>query len=58
MIVWLLLESSTLDGLGHIREKEKLETVDETIRFLLKDYCLDTDDKKLLKILYKSEGLE
>ena len=55
MIVWLLLRPSTLDGLDHIKEKEKLETVDETIKFLLKDYCLDTDDKELLKILHKRD---
>ena len=48
------LEESTVEGLELVTRKEGLDTIDDVIRFLLKDYAAYNQDEEI-KEMFKNE---
>ena len=45
------LDESTVEGLELIKRKEHLDTVDDVIRFFLKDYAAYNQDEKIQNLM-------
>ena len=48
------LNESTVEGLALVKRKEHLDTVDDVIRFFLKDYAAYNQDEEI-KEMFKDE---
>ena len=51
----LKLEESTVEGLELVKRKEGLDTVDDVIRFFLKDYAAYNQDEELQNLMEVKE---
>ena len=51
----LTLEESTVEGLELVKRKEGLDTVDDVIRFFLKDYAAYNQDEELQNLMEVKE---
>ena len=51
----LKLEESTVEGLELVKRKEHLDTVDDVIRFFLKDYAAYNQDEELQNLMEVEE---
>lgn len=49
------LDESTVEGLELIKRKEHLDTVDDVIRFFLKDYAVYNQDMELEDLLRRCD---
>ena len=49
------LDESTVEGLELIKRKEGLDTVDDVIRFFLKDYAAYNQDEELQNLMEVKE---
>lgn len=49
------LDESTVEGLELIKRKEHLDTVDDVIRFFLKDYAAYNQDEELQNLMEVEE---
>ena len=49
------LDESTVEGLELIKRKEHLDTVDDVIRFFLKDYAAYNQDEELQNLMEVKE---
>ena len=49
------LDESTVEGLELIKRKEGLDTVDDVIRFFLKDYAAYNQDKEMQNLMEVKE---
>ena len=49
------LDESTVEGLELVKRKEHLDTVDEVIRFFLKDYAAYNQDEELQNLMEVEE---
>ena len=47
----LTLDESTVEGLELVKRKERLDTVDDVIRFFLRDYAAYNQDMELEDLL-------
>ena len=45
------LDESTVEGLELVKKKEGLDTVDDVIRFFLKDYAAYNQDEELQNLM-------
>jgi len=45
------LEESTVEGLELVKRKEHLDTVDDVIRFFLKDYAAYNQDEEMQNLM-------
>lgn len=50
----LTLEESTVEGLELVKRKEGLDTIDDVIRFFLKDYAAYNQDEEIEE-MFKDE---
>ena len=48
------LDESTVEGLALIKRKEHLDTVDDVIRFFLRDYAIYNQDEEIEE-MFKDE---
>ena len=51
----LTLDESTVEGMEHVKRKEGLDTVDDVIRFFLKDYAAYNQDMELEDLLRRCD---
>ena len=51
----LKLEESTVEGMERVKRKEGLDTVDDVIRFFLKDYAAYNQDEELQNLMEVEE---
>ena len=51
----LTLDESTVEGLELVKRKEGLDTVDDVIRFFLKDYAAYNQDMELEDLLRRCD---
>ena len=51
----LTLDESTVEGLELVKRKEGLDTVDDVIRFFLKDYTAYNQDIELEELLRRCD---
>ena len=51
----LTLEESTVEGLDLVKRKEGLDTVDDVIRFFLKDYAAYNQDEEIQNLMEVKE---
>ena len=51
----LTLEESTVEGLELVKRKEGLDTVDDVIRFFLKDYAAYNQDEEIQNLMEVEE---
>lgn len=49
------LDESTVEGLELIKRKEHLDTVDDVIRFFLKDYAAYNQDEEMQNLMEVEE---
>ena len=49
------LDESTVEGLELVKRKEGLDTVDDVIRFFLKDYAAYNQDEELQNLMEVKE---
>lgn len=49
------LDESTVEGLELIKRKEHLDTVDDVIRFFLKDYAAYNQDEEIQNLMEVEE---
>ena len=49
------LDESTVEGLELVKRKEGLDTVDDVIRFFMKDYAAYNQDEKLQNLMEVEE---
>lgn len=49
------LDESTVEGLELVKRKEHLETVDDVIRFFMKDYAAYNQDEELQNLMEVEE---
>ena len=49
------LDESTVEGLELIKRKEHLDTVDDVIRFFMKDYAAYNQDKEIQNLMEVKE---
>ena len=49
------LDESTVEGLELVKRKEHLDTVDDVIRFFLKDYAAYNQDEKMQNLMEVKE---
>lgn len=49
------LDESTVEGLELVKRKEHLDTVDDVIRFFLKDYAAYNQDEELQNLMEVEE---
>ena len=49
------LDESTVEGLELIKRKEHLDTVDDVIRFFLKDYAAYNQDEEMQNLMEVKE---
>ena len=49
------LDESTVEGLGLVKRKEHLDTVDDVIRFFLKDYAVYNQDEEMQNLMEVKE---
>ena len=49
------LDESTVEGLELIKRKEHLDTVDDVIRFFMKDYAAYNQDEELQNLMEVEE---
>ena len=49
------LDESTVEGLELIKRKEHLDTVDDVIRFFMKDYAAYNQDEELQNLMEVKE---
>ena len=49
------LDESTVEGLELVKRKEGLDTVDDVIRFFLKDYAAYNQDKEIQNLMEVEE---
>lgn len=49
------LDESTVEGLELVKRKEHLDTVDDVIRFFMKDYAAYNQDEELQNLLEVEE---
>ena len=49
------LEESTVEGLEIVKRKEHLDTVDDVIRFFLKDYAAYNQDEEMQNLMEVKE---
>ena len=49
------LEESTVEGLELVKRKEHLDTVDDVIRFFLKDYAAYNQDEEMQNLMEVKE---
>ena len=45
------LDESTVEGLELVKRKEHLDTVDDVIRFFMKDYAVYNQDEELQNLM-------
>ena len=50
----LTLEESTVEGMERVKRKEGLDTVDDVIRFFLRDYAAYNQDEEIEE-MFKDE---
>ena len=51
----MCLDESTVEGMGRVKRKEGLDTVDDVIRFFLKDYAAYNQDEELQNLMEVKE---
>lgn len=51
----LTLDESTVEGMERVKRKEGLDTVDDVIRFFLKDYAAYNQDEELQNLMEVEE---
>ncbi len=51
----LTLDESTVEGMERVKRKEGLDTVDDVIRFFLKDYAAYNQDMELEDLLRRCD---
>ena len=49
------LDESTVEGLDRVKRKEGLDTVDDVIRFFLKDYAAYNQDEEMQNLMEVKE---
>ena len=49
------LDESTVEGLEIVKRKEHLDTIDDVIRFFLKDYAAYNQDEELQNLMEVEE---
>ena len=49
------LDESTVEGLELVKRKEHLDTVDDVIRFFLKDYAVYNQDEEMQNLMEVKE---
>lgn len=49
------LDESTVEGMDRVKRKEGLNTVDDVIRFFLKDYAAYNQDEELQNLMEVKE---
>ena len=49
------LDESTVEGLELVKRKEHLDTVDDVIRFVLKDYAAYNQDEEMQNLMEVKE---
>ena len=49
------LDESTVEGLELVKRKEHLDTVDDVIRFFMKDYAVYNQDEELQNLMEVKE---
>ena len=49
------LDESTVEGLERVKRKEHLDTVDDVIRFFLKDYAAYNQDEEMQNLMEVKE---
>ena len=49
------LDESTVEGLELVKRKEHLDTVDDVIRFFLKDYAAYNQDEEMQNLMVVKE---
>ena len=49
------LDESTVEGIDRVKRKEGLDTVDDVIRFFLKDYAAYNQDMELEDLLRRCD---
>ena len=49
------LDESTVEGLELVKRKEHLDTVDDVIRFFLKDYAAYNQDEEMQNLMEAKE---
>ena len=49
------LEESTVEGLELVKRKEHLDTIDDVIRFFLKDYAVYNQDEEMQNLMEVKE---
>ena len=49
------LDESTIEGLELVKRKEHLDTVDDVIRFFLKDYAAYNQDEEMQNLMEVKE---
>ena len=49
------LDESTVEGLELVKRKEGLDTVDDVIRFFMKDYAVYNQDEELQNLMEVEE---
>ena len=49
------LDESTVEGMERVKRKEGLDTVDDVIRFFLKDYAAYNQDEELQNLMEAKE---
>ena len=49
------LEESTVEGLELVKRKEHLDTIDDVIRFFLKDYAAYNQDEEMQNLMEVKE---
>ena len=49
------LDESTVEGLGLVKRQEHLDTVDDVIRFFLKDYAAYNQDEEMQNLMEVKE---
>ena len=51
----LTLDESTVEGMERVKRKEGLDTIDDVIRFFLKDYAAYNQDEELQNLMEVKE---
>ena len=49
------LDESTVEGLERVKRKEGLDTIDDVIRFFMKDYAAYNQDEELQNLMEVEE---
>lgn len=49
------LDESTVEGMDRVKRKEGLDTVDDVIRFFLKDYAAYNQDEEMQNLMEVEE---